>query len=143
MLGKRNADGFKGEPQVRCDVGEILACPQCRHDLPSPARWPSSGHRCEGCGATVPLIRGIPRFVKSDAYAASFSFEWNLHRLTRLDRPGSEQSEQAFREKTGFTPEEVRGKLVLDVGCGMRRFADLRLHKEHEAGELRGVSGQD
>jgi 2-polyprenyl-3-methyl-5-hydroxy-6-metoxy-1,4-benzoquinol methylase len=25
----------------------------------------------------------------------------------------------------GFGPDELRGKLVLDVGCGMDRFADI------------------
>jgi SAM-dependent methyltransferase len=27
--------------------------------------------------------------------------------------------------KTGFTPEDLKGKLVLDVGCGMGRFAEV------------------
>ncbi|MFQ5880868.1 MAG: class I SAM-dependent methyltransferase [Candidatus Methylomirabilales bacterium] len=71
------------------------------------------------------MIRGIPRFVESDEYADSFSFEWNRHCRTQLDSPRSDESERTFRDKTGLTPADVRGRLVLDVGCGMGRFADV------------------
>jgi SAM-dependent methyltransferase len=73
----------------------------------------------------VPVLRGIPRFVESDSYTASFSFEWNLHRKTQLDDATSRESEETFREKTGLCPEDVAGRLVLDAGCGMGRFADI------------------
>jgi SAM-dependent methyltransferase len=63
--------------------------------------------------------------VESDDYVGSFSFEWNRHRLTQLDSDASRESEQTFRQKTGLGPEDVAGKLVLDVGCGMGRFADV------------------
>jgi SAM-dependent methyltransferase len=73
----------------------------------------------------VPVVRGIPRFVESDDYTASFSFEWNLYRKTQLDDATSRESEETFREKTGLRPEDVAGRLVLDVGCGMGRFAEV------------------
>jgi len=103
----------------------VLACPQCRSGLPGFDRWPPEGLQCVGCGAAFPVIRGIPRFVESDAYVSSFSFEWNRHRKTQLDDATSRESEDTFREKTGLTPEQVAGRLVLDVGCGMGRFADV------------------
>ena len=34
---------------------------------------------------TFPVIRGIPRFVSTDAYTGSFSYEWNRFRKTQLD----------------------------------------------------------
>ncbi len=30
-------------------------------------------------GKSWPIVGGVPRFVASDSYAASFSFEWNTH----------------------------------------------------------------
>jgi SAM-dependent methyltransferase len=63
--------------------------------------------------------------VASDAYAASFSFEWNQHRRTQLDDACSRESVETLRVKTGLAPEDVAGRLVLDVGCGMGRFADV------------------
>ena len=77
----------------------------------------------------------------SEDYAESFGFEWNLFSSTQLDyesdlaerrkiyhlretRPG-EQSRVTFNIKTGLTEDDLRGKSVLDVGCGMGRFADV------------------
>jgi SAM-dependent methyltransferase len=34
-------------------------------------------------------------------------------------------SERDFIRKTGLQPEDLKGKLVLDVGCGMGRFAEV------------------
>ncbi len=107
------------------DLSGILVCVRCGGTLPPEASWESTGTRCAGCGIEVPVIRGIPRFVASDAYTASFSFEWNRHKNTQLDDAASRESEDTFRAKTGLSPDEVRGRLVLDVGCGMGRFADV------------------
>jgi len=107
------------------DLDGILRCPGCNADLPDLSRWALGGQSCPGCGTFYPLIRGIPRFVESDAYAGSFSFEWNRHRKTQLDNATTRESEDTFREKTGLSPEDVAGRLVLDVGCGMGRFADV------------------
>ncbi len=107
------------------DLDGVLVCHRCGADLPGLSRWAVEGLRCPRCGADFPIVRGIPRFVASDAYTASFSFEWNRHRKTQLDDDASRESEETFRAKTGLSPEEVAGRLVLDVGCGMGRFADV------------------
>src|SRR5262249_15041010 len=68
----------------------------------------------------------IPRFVTSDHYVNSFSFEWNVHNHTQLDAfRADKSSERIFQEKTGLTAADVRGKLVLDAGIGAGRFADV------------------
>ncbi len=97
----------------------------CGTSLPPEASWDATGTRCEVCGTAVPVVQGVPRFVPSDAYTSSFSFEWNRHRLTQFDTADSHESERTFREKTGLTPDDIKDKLVLDVGCGMGRFADV------------------
>jgi len=107
------------------DLSGILACVHCGELLPPESSWDTTGTRCAGCGTEVPVVRGIPRFVGSDAYSSSFSFEWNRHRLTQLDTAYNNESERTFRQKTGLGPEDVKGKLVLDVGCGMGRFLDV------------------
>ena len=71
------------------------------------------------------VSKGIPRFVQSEYYVENFGFEWTTHGRTQLDTSTSDESERTFRAKTGFTPEELNGKLVLDVGCGMGRFSDV------------------
>lgn len=107
------------------DLSGILVCARCGASLQPETSWEQSGTRCAGCGTEVPVIRGIPRFVASDAYVGSFSFEWNRHRKTQLDHAASQESEETFRAKTGLVPSDIAGRLVLDVGCGMGRFADV------------------
>ncbi len=77
-------------------------------------------------GKRWPIVRGVPRFVESDQYVGSFSFEWNTHKTTQLDsKSGSTSSEEMFKVKTGLTREQVEGKLVLDAGVGAGRFTDV------------------
>jgi ubiquinone/menaquinone biosynthesis C-methylase UbiE len=72
-----------------------------------------------------PVVKGVARFVDAEDYASSFGFQWHLFRRTQLDNEASQRSEQNFRSRTGFGPENLEGKLVLDVGCGMGRFAEV------------------
>jgi SAM-dependent methyltransferase len=67
----------------------------------------------------------VTRFVDQQQYAGSFGFQWHMHARTQLDNSESDRSERDFQQRTGFRPEGLRGKLVLDVGCGMGRFADV------------------
>lgn len=77
-------------------------------------------------GRSYPIVRGIPRFVADDAYVRSFSFEWNVHDRTQLDCFRQDKpSEREFIAKTGFTPAELKGRLVLDAGVGAGRYADV------------------
>jgi len=77
-------------------------------------------------GRRYPIVRGIPRFVPSDSYAGSFGYQWNQFARTQLDSvSGRPESREAFLQKTGLNLEDLSGKTVLDVGCGMGRFAEV------------------
>lgn len=108
--------------ELRSSLLSVLACPTCKASLTRHGETlacPSGSHE-------FPIVRGIPRFVESDKYVGSFSFEWNTHKTTQLDtfrQDGS--SEDIFSKKTGFKPEDLRGKLVLDAGIGAGRFTDI------------------
>jgi SAM-dependent methyltransferase len=67
----------------------------------------------------------VVRFVDPENYAGSFGFQWQRYARTQMDDAESQESEKDFTRKTGLTPADVKGKLVLDVGCGMGRFADV------------------
>jgi SAM-dependent methyltransferase len=93
-----------GQPLRRAD--DVLVTPDGKH--------------------SYPIVREIPRFVSSDHYTRSFSFEWNVHNSTQLDSHRTDGwSEETLCEKTGLTPEQVRGKLVLDAGVGAGRYAEV------------------
>ncbi len=100
------------------DLLSILRCTVCRSALE--AR--QEGCRCPVCGKNFPEIRRVLRFVDSNGYAESFGYQWERFSKTQLDPVLSERN---FGYKTGLRKEDLRGKLVLDVGCGMGRFAEV------------------
>lgn len=57
--------------------------------------------------------------------AESFGFEWKEYSRFGWDDPTYDlaREEQVFRRKSLLEPEEIRGKLVLDAGCGNGRYA--------------------
>jgi SAM-dependent methyltransferase len=103
------------------ELVDLLRCPGCRASLFEE----EAGYVCMGCEQRFPRERGVVRFVDADNYADSFGFQWQRYHRTQLDDAESAESERDFRRKTGLTPDELKGKLVLDVGCGMGRFADV------------------
>lgn len=108
-------------PGLDKQVLAVLRCISCG----SPLEEQPTGLRCIDCGRSYPILDGVIRFVDAEQYAGSFGFQWHVHARTQLDTTASDRSERNFRERTGFTPDDLAGKLVLDVGCGMGRFADI------------------
>lgn len=111
-------NGAGGIPE---QVGLILRCLGCRCELVAA----ETALACVGCDRRYPVLQDVPRFVDAQEYAGSFGFQWKTYSRTQLDNENSHESEEGFRAKTRFTPEELRGKMVLDVGCGMGRFAEV------------------
>ncbi|MBI5818650.1 MAG: methyltransferase domain-containing protein [Verrucomicrobia bacterium] len=86
---------------------------------------------CKGCGASYPILRGIPRILpatmieEQQRTAGAFGWEWNrFSRLLGLDL----YTEQFLDWIAPLSAETVRGKLVLDAGCGMGRFSAVCSH---------------
>lgn len=92
-----------------------LRCPACRAGLERRA----DVLRCRGCEATYPVVAGVPRLA-GETYVESFGRQWNRYDVVRHD-----EDESTFRVKTGIDPSELRGRLVLDAGCGGGRYALL------------------
>src|SRR5271157_5177323 len=105
-------------PHLTIDLLSLLCCPVCRCQTEP---W-EGGYRCSGCRKDFPVVRDVVRFVDTDSYAESFGYQWQKFSTTQL-RP--EFAERNFQRKTGLRPEHLQGKLVLDAGCGMGRFADI------------------
>jgi len=103
------------------EVRGLLRCPNCR----GPLNQQGTGYRCSGCGRSIPSVNGVARFVDAQNYADTFGFQWKRYARTQLDSNEVRDSEHHFRIKTGLNPQDLEGKLVLDVGCGMGRFAEV------------------
>lgn len=49
-----------------------------------------------------------------------YTLQWNRFRIVR-----TEEDDFTFRNRTGWTEADLAGKLVLDAGCGMGRYARI------------------
>jgi 2-polyprenyl-3-methyl-5-hydroxy-6-metoxy-1,4-benzoquinol methylase len=107
---------------LSAELQAILRCLNCGATLDSDN---TGGYVCSACKRVYPFVNGIARFVDAQHYAASFGFQWHRYQKTQLDHDEINESESHFRMKTALRPEELKGKLVLDVGCGMGRFAEV------------------
>ncbi|NJO03568.1 MAG: class I SAM-dependent methyltransferase [Bacteroidia bacterium] len=89
-----------------------------------------------------PKIRGAYRFVESDNYTQSFGYQWNKFQKTQIDRfSPSPQSRDRFFAVTGWEPESLAGKNMLEVGSGAGRFTHVVL--EHTQANLYSVDYSD
>ena len=127
---------------------DLLRCPDCGKKLTLKEEKREGGEIKEGrleclCGKTYAIKNFIPRFVKHDNYLKSFSFEWNIHRRTQLDSSNKSNmmknnAEGIFKSRISFPAASLKGRLVLDAGCGMARYAEAA---SNTGAEIIGVDG--
>ncbi|MBN6053699.1 methyltransferase domain-containing protein, partial [Nonomuraea sp. RK-328] len=99
-----------------------LRCLTCR----APLHYAAGELACDGCAATYPIDRGIPRFVPADNYADGFGYQWNRHWLTQLDScNGTTISRDRVMRASGWTADKLRGKSLLECGSGAGRFTEV------------------
>jgi SAM-dependent methyltransferase len=110
------------QSRLSADLQAILRCLSCGTKLESDQ---AGGFACPACKRTYPYVRGIARFVEAQNYAASFGFQWHRYQKTQLGKNDVSDSERQFEMKTTLRRDELENKLVLDVGCGMGRFAEV------------------
>lgn len=117
---------------MRLELLDILACPACKVALKLTDEEKSgdeiiSGELiCTDCKSKYPVIEAIPRFVEPDNYASSFGYQWNLFRKEQIDsHNGTTLSAERFWAETPWSRDELKGKWILDAGCGAGRFIDV------------------
>lgn len=136
---------------MKLDLLSILRCPQCGEQLRLASNVGAESDVVEGTLECVgpnhhqyPIRNSIPRFVPPDNYATNFGFQWNKFRLTQLDSySGTTITRDRFFASTGWDPAEMKGKRVLDVGCGAGRFAEIALQTGAEVVALDYSSAVD
>lgn len=120
---------------MRAWLVEYLACPRCAGDGPleltvvarDGEEIEAGALACPACHAGFPIRAGVPRFVGADAdYCGNFGFQWNRWRALQIDRlSGHRLSEGRFFGDSGWDREGMKGRLILDAGCGAGRFTDV------------------
>jgi 2-polyprenyl-3-methyl-5-hydroxy-6-metoxy-1,4-benzoquinol methylase len=80
-------------------------------------------------GNNVAIIKGIPRFVRNEAYTAAFGDQWKRFRLTQLDSHTSTTitRDRLYRCFGDDLWSSLDGKHVLECGCGAGRFTEVLL----------------
>jgi SAM-dependent methyltransferase len=71
---------------------------------------------------------GIPRFLRSvdQNYSENFGYQWNQFKFTQFDSAsGLSISSDRFWQNSKWSPEELKGKKILEVGSGAGRFTEI------------------
>lgn len=71
------------------------------------------------------VVDGIPRFGDADNYSDSFGFQWNRFAAIQLHA----QSSERFWRETNWTPKDLEGLDILEVGSGAGRFSRVILEE--------------
>jgi SAM-dependent methyltransferase len=90
----------------------------------------ATGKLVSQSGRVYPIVRGIPRFVKSEHYAASFGYEWNRWPRVQFEdenvgRPMQGHTTRMWEVITASEQRDIRGKSIVEFGCGPGRFLDV------------------
>lgn len=128
----------------------LLCCPACGGELRfSASETTDDGHImsgqffCNGCGATYPIVRGVPRFMlgalpdKVAATVDGFGYEWTSSESALQDTQFS-SADTFLQFIEPVQRDYFKDKLVLDAGCGAGRFTLLA-----QQFGARGVIGVD
>lgn len=115
---------------MHADAVDYFVCPDCRTALTlhaTESRAIESGAlECTSCGNSYPIVRGVPRFVGTDSYADTFGRQWTRWARTQHDSLNGTTIFRGRMERyTGWTPESMAGKVVVDAGCGPGGFIDV------------------
>ena len=80
-------------------------------------------------GKEFQIINSIPRFLDSASnYSDNFGLQWNKFKKTQFDsHTGLPLTSDRFWQNTKWTKDELKGKIILEAGCGAGRFTEILL----------------
>ena len=116
-----------------------LSCPKCKGNIilegglnhKETTEIETGSLKCALCGDVFLIVNSIPRFIREEGYTNNFGFQWNLFRKTQLDSyTNTTISKDRFFRESKWNPEQMKGKLIIDAGCGAGRFAEIALSTE-------------
>jgi len=115
----------------------IICCPNCRHEITLHESKMLDNEiingffKCRECGKSFTILNGVPRMVvnmgSSEDLAKSWGYEWTKIAEGKLETDtyygGTESEELAgFFNYLGISADDLKGKKVLDAGCGCGRL---------------------
>ena len=133
---------------MRESLLDALACPDCHGELALHAFRSSGDHieegtlTCRGCRARFPIEHSVPNFVpdrdRGDVVQTTSGFARNWNEYNGIILDNDELNDELFRDWIApVEPESMRGRVVLEPGCGMGRW--LRVAARYQPRMLIGV----
>ncbi len=123
---------------MKSEMLSIFVCPACGYEKLELVQINKTEQRneitegiicCPSCGKRFSILGEIPRFVDTENYSRSFEYQWDLHRKSQLDSyTGLPISRNRLFEVTGWLPDDLKGKTVLEAGSGAGRFTEVLLN---------------
>lgn len=120
---------------MRASLLDLLICPGCRADAPLQLQVSAEEQgeilegelACARCQARYPIRLGTPRFASTaEDTCDNFGFQWNRWKAIQIDRlEGHHLSETRFFDNVPWDREWMKGRRILDAGCGAGRFSDV------------------
>ena len=111
-------------------IRQALRCPQCRGALSAVGFERGEAYQgfyCRACSLSFPSLDGVLRILvppaQRDPVAESFGFQWQARAAGTFEKDTlygltKEQEFSAFFNAYDIYPSDLKGKMVLDAGCG-------------------------
>ena len=117
-------------------VVDSLSCPECAARITGA----DPEHLSCAAGHSFPIEGDVPRLLPRDmrrmqATVRTFGYQW-----TSFDVSNDEEDRRVFEAKTGLRLTDLRGKRVLDAGCGGGRYCRIA---GGAAGQVLGIDLSD
>ncbi|MFX1375570.1 MAG: methyltransferase domain-containing protein [Promethearchaeota archaeon] len=113
---------------------EYFCCPKCKSSLKLTIESEDElgikqGElNCKNCSKSFPILNYIPRFVEQENYALNFGLEWEKLRKLRSDKYNKTTNlRHTILNRTGWDKEYLKGKLLLECGCGAGHDTEILL----------------
>lgn len=115
---------------------DVLRCPETGERLRltvhewGPCGMVLTGTLSASGAMSYPILRGIPRFVATQGNASSFGYQWRRWPRIQFEsenvgKPMSGHTLRMWEVITGVADEQVKGKTIVEFGCGPGRFLDV------------------
>lgn len=121
-------------------IRRILCCPACGDPVKETVEAQVETYLCKPCDLAFPVVRGVPRMmvtpVATEPAAASFGYQWSARdtggfEVETLYGLAKDEELKAFLNALDLKASELKGKVILDAGCGDGEL--LSLLGEHGA----------
>jgi len=122
---------------MKKEILDVLCCPNCKHDVTLVEGQIDSEQiiegslECSNCRSSYKITRGVPRMITNlgnrKETAESWNFIWTkvaggMFEVGTLYGITEEEELNRFFRYLGVTPDDLRGKFILDAGCGRGRL---------------------